>query len=179
LKLDPDNKAAQDGLLKIQQQKLLKVQFEIREQHFKQAKAMLNELQGYFGKTPSIENSWETLSKAIEGSLPRISQVTYGDLEIKSLNHPRPSVLKPIRNLYFGFAYNNLPAEENLLDAYLMDASGRVAMAHKALTIEHADGEDYANLLLPITEMQNGRYNLVLLLDGKPLHRSSLYIEVQ
>lgn len=179
VKLDPGNHPAQKGLLKIQQQELLKVQFEIRKRRFKEARAMLNELQGWFGKTPSINNSWDTLSHAIKESLPEITRLAYSDLEVKSLNVTRPSVLKPVRNLYFGFAYKNLPVREHQVDAYLMDATGQVAMAHKTLTLQRAEGEHFDNLLLPITEMQDGRYKLVLLLDGKPLQQASLYIDTQ
>ncbi len=140
---------------------------------------MLNELQGWFGKTPSINNSWESLTHAIEDSLPKIDRLAYGDLEIKSLNVTLPSILKPVRNLYFGFAYKNLPARKNQVDAYLTDATGQVTIAHKTLTLQHTEGEHFGNLLLPITEMQDGRYKLVLLLDGKPLQQASLYIDIQ
>ncbi len=179
LELLPDNSEARQGLLKIQQQKLLKVQFEIREKNFEQAETLLNDLEGWFGKTESINRSWETLFSAIEKSLPRISGLTYGDLEIASLDISRPDVLRPIRNLFFGFAYENLPAEQNQVETYLMDSTGRIPMAHKTLTLERQEGEYFDNLLLPINEMQDGRYRLVLRLNDKTLHQSSLYIDIQ
>ncbi|MDZ7663382.1 serine/threonine protein kinase [Thiohalophilus sp.] len=179
LKLQADNPSASEGLQKIQQNKLLKIQFEIREKRFEQAETMLTNLESWFGKTEPIRHSWETLLSAIEDSQPKISDVAYSDLEITSLNISKPSVLKPIRNLYFGFAYKNLPQEQNRIEAYLMEKTERVAMAHKTLTLENQEGKYFDNLLLPINEMQEGRYNLVFLLNDKPLHRSSLYIDIQ
>jgi serine/threonine protein kinase/tetratricopeptide (TPR) repeat protein len=179
LKLEPENTPAKDGMLKIQQQKLLKVQFEIRKKRFQQAEAMLSDLEKRFGKTESINHSWETLFSAIDNSLPKITRLIYSDLEVKSLNLSQPSTVKPIRNLYFGFAYENFPASENQVEAYLMDASGQVAMAHKTLTLKRQEGEYFANLLLPINEMQDGRYRLLLLMDDKPLQQSTLYLDIQ
>ena len=179
LKLEPENAPAKDGMLKIQQQKLLKVQFEIRKKRFQQAEAMLMDLEKLFGKTESISHSWETLFKAIDDSLPKITRLTFSDLEVKSLNLSRPSVVKPIRNLYFGFAYKNFPSRENQVEAYLMDATGQVAMAHKTLMLERQEGKHFANLLLPINEMQDGRYRLLLLMNDKPLQQSSLYLDIQ
>lgn len=179
IKLQPDNPPATEGLQKVQQNKLLKIQFEIREKRFEQAETMLINLESWFGKTEPIRHSWETLLSAIENSQPKLSDVAYSDLELTSLNISKPSVLKPIRNLYFGFAYKNLPQEQNRIEAYLMEKTERVAMAHKTLMLENQEGEYFDNLLLPINEMQKGRYNLVFLLNDKPLHRSSLYIDIQ
>ena len=179
LKQDPDNTAAQAGLSNIERQLISKVNINIRNKKFEQAGAALATVQQYFGKSTAYRKAERQLEEAIAASRPSVESIVFSGSQLSSLNSPQSEKLQLGRTLYIGFDYQNFEAETTLLQAVLMDGTGRVQIAEKPVIISGESGEHYFSIDLPVEGFADGSYSLQLKHDNKQLNANSFIVDNQ
>jgi len=169
LKREPGNTAAKKGLKNIEQQLVNQATRSIQAGNYDAAKAELDTATQYFSKTKTIRAAELKLSLAIEETRPKVQQIVFSETQLSSLNTPQADKLQLSRTLYIGFDYQNFESETTLLQAVLMDGTGRVQIAQKPVIITGATGEHYFDMDLPVEGFADGSYSLQLKLDNKQL----------
>ena len=169
LKQDPNNAAAKTGLDKIERQLINKVNFNIHNRTFEQAKRNLATVHQYFGNSKAYHRTKQQLALAIEESRPKVQHLVFSETQITSLDIPQAYKLQLGRTLYIGFDYQNFEGKTTLLHAVLMDGTGRVQIAQKPVIITGAAGEHYFDIDLPVEGFMDGSYILQLKLDNQKL----------
>jgi len=169
LKRDPANATAKKGLRNIEQQLVYQASKDIEAGNFAAAKAGLDKASQYFSKTKAIRAAELKLSMAVEETLPRVQRIIFSETRLSSLTTPQADKLHLGRTLYIGFDYHNFETETTLLQAVLMDGSGRVQIAQKPVIISGASGEHYFDIDMPVEGFADGSYSLQLKLDNQQL----------
>jgi serine/threonine-protein kinase PpkA len=176
LKRDPGNTTAKKGLKTIEQQLVNQAIKNIEAENFDAAKAELDKASQYFSKTKAIRAAELKLSMAIEETRPKIQRIVFSEIQLSSLATPQTDKLQLSRTLYIGFDYQNFETETTLLQAVLMDGTGRVQIAQKPVIISGAAGEHYFYIDLPVEGFADGSYTLQLKLDDQQLIAGSFLV---
>jgi len=176
LKRDPENSAAKKGLRNIEQLLVIQANKEIAAGNFEAAKSGLDQASQYFSKTKTIRAAELKLSMAIEDSHPKIQHIIFSETPFASLNTPQLYTFQHGRTLYIGFDYRNFSTGTTLLQAILMDGTGRVQIAQKPVIINGASGEHYFDIDLPVESFADGSYTLQLKLDNQQLIAGSFVV---
>jgi hypothetical protein len=176
LKRDPGNTTAKKGLKNIEQQLVNQVTKYIQAGNFDAAKAELDKASQYFSKTKAIRAAELKLSLAIEETRPKVQRIIFSETQLSSLATPQAEKLQLGRTLYIGFDYQNFESETTLLQAVLMDGTGRVQIAQKPVIITGAAGEHYFDIDLPVEGFADGSYSLQLKLDNQQLIAGSFVV---
>jgi serine/threonine-protein kinase PpkA len=169
LKREPGNTAAKKGLKNIEQQLVNQATKSIQKGNYDAAKAELDTATQYFSKTKTIRAAELKLSLAIEETRPKVQRIIFSETQLSSLTTPQADKLHLSRTLYIGFDYQNFESETTLLQAVLMDGTGRVQIAQKPVIITGAAGEHYFDMDLPVEGFTDGSYSLKLKLDNQQL----------
>ena len=169
LREDPDNKAARQGLQKLERQLLGEVNTAIANGDLDQAETRLAAVRKRFGNSPAVRNSQLLLEQAIEATRPKITRVLLSDTPLANLDQPRRDALKPSRSLYVGFEYANFDPDTTLLQAVLMDGAGTVTIAQKPVIVSESAGTQYFDMQLPVEGFAEGSYKIDLRLENTPL----------
>ena len=169
LKREPGNTAAKEGLKNIEQQLVNQATKSIQAGNYDAAKAELETATQYFSKTKTIRAAELKLSLAIEETRPKVQRIIFSETQLSSLTSPQADKLQLSRTLYIGFDYQNFESETTLLQAVLMDGTGRVQIAQKPVIITGAAGEHYFDMDLPVEGFTDGSYSLQLKLDNQQL----------
>jgi serine/threonine-protein kinase PpkA len=176
LQRDPANTTAKKGLSNIEQLLVNQASKDIEAGNFDAAKAELDKASQYFSKTKAIRAAELKLSLAVEETRPRVQHILFSETQLSSLATPPADTLHLGRTLYIGFDYQNFEAETTLLQAVLMDGTGRVQIAQKPVIITGASGEHYFDIDLPVEGFADGSYSLQLKLDNQQLIAGSFVV---
>ena len=179
LKQDPDNIAAKTGLSNIERQLISKVNINSRNGKFEQASSALETVRQYFGKSKAYRNAEQQLAQAIDAALPNVQRIIFSGTQLSSLTSPQAEKLQLGRTIYIGFEYKNFEAESTLLQAALMDGTGRVQIAEKPVIIDGASGEHYFSIDLPVEGFTDGSYSLQLKYQNKQLNAGTFIVDNQ
>jgi hypothetical protein len=179
LKQDPDNTAAKTGLNKIERQLISKVNFNIHNSTFDQAKRELATVHQYFGNSKAYRKAELQLALAVEATQPKVQRILFSGTRLSSLASPQTEKLQLGRTLYIGFDYKNFEAETTLLQAVLLDGTGRVQIAEKPVLINGESGEHYFSIDLPVEGFADGSYSLQLKHEGKQLNANTFIVDNQ
>ncbi len=179
LKQDPNNTTAKTGLDNIERQLLSKVNINIRNGKFEQAGSALETVRQYFGKTNAYHKAEQQLAQAIEAARPKVQQIVFSGTQLSSLTTPQAEKLQLGRTIYIGFEYKNFEAETTLLQAALMDGTGRVQIAEKPVIINGMSGEHYFSIDLPVEGFTDGSYSLQLKYENKQLNAGTFIVDNQ
>jgi serine/threonine protein kinase len=176
LKREPGNTVAKKGLKNIEQQLVNQATKNIQAGNYDAAKAELETATQYFSKTKTIRAAELKLSLAIEETRPKVQRIIFSETQLSSLTSPQADKLQLSRTLYIGFDYQNFESETTLLQAVLMDGTGRVQIAQKPVIITGAAGEHYFDMDLPVEGFADGSYSLQLKLDNQQLIAGSFVV---
>lgn len=176
LKRDPGNALAKKGLRNIEQQLVNQASKDIEAGNFATAKAGLDQASQYFSKTKAIRAAELKLSLAVEDTRPKVQHIVFSETRLSSMTTPQTEKLQLGRTLYIGFDYQNFESETTLLQAVLMDGTGRVQIAQKPVIISGASGEHYFDIDLPVEGFSDGSYSLQLKLDNQQLIAGSFVV---
>lgn len=179
LKQDPGNVAAKTGLNKIERQLISKVNFNIHNSTFDQAKRELATVHQYFGNSKAYRKAELQLALAVEATQPKVQRILFSGTRLSSLASPQTEKLQLGRTLYIGFDYKNFEAETTLLQAVLLDGTGRVQIAEKPVLINGESGEHYFSIDLPVEGFADGSYSLQLKHEGKQLNANTFIVDNQ
>lgn len=179
LKQDPDNIAAKTGLSNIERQLISKVNINSRNGKFEQAGSALETVRQYFGKSKAYRNAEQQLAQAIDVARPNVQRIIFSRTQLSSLTSLQAEKLQLGRTLYIGFEYKNFEAESTLLQAALMDGTGRVQIAEKPVIIDGASGEHYFSIDLPVEGFTDGSYSLQLKYQNKQLNAGTFIVDNQ
>ena len=179
LKQDPDNIAAKTGLSNIEGQLISKVNINSRNGKFEQAGSALETVRQYFGKSKAYLNAEQQLAQAIDAARPNVQRIIFSRTQLSSLISPQAEKLQLGRTIYIGFEYKNFEAESTLLQAALMDGTGRVQIAEKPVIIDGASGEHYFSIDLPVEGFTDGSYSLQLKYQNKQLNAGTFIVDNQ
>ena len=179
LQRDPGNTAAKTGMKNIEQQLVYQATQNIEAGNFDTARAELDKASQLFSKTGAIRAAELKLSLAMEETLPKIQRIIFNESRLSSLNIPQTGKLQLGRTLYIGFDYQNFESETTLLQAILMDGTGRIQIAQKPVIISGTSGEHYFDIDLPVEGFSDGSYSLQLKLDNKQLIAGSFVVNKQ
>ncbi len=179
LKQDPDNIAAKTGLNNIERQLISKVNINIRNGKFEQAGIALNTVSQYFSKSKAYRIAEQQLAQAVEAARPKVQRIVFSGTQLSSLSSPQAETLQLGRTIYIGFEYINFEAETTLLQAALMDGTGRVQIAEKPVIINGLSGEHYFSIDLPVEGFTDGSYSLQLKYENKPLNAGTFIVDNQ
>ena len=179
LKQDPDNIAAKTGLSNIERQLISKVNINSRNGKFEQAGSALETLRQYFGKSKAYLNAEQQLAQAIDAARPNVQRIIFSGTQLSSLTSPQAEKLQLGRTIYIGFEYKNFEAESTLLQAALMDGTGRVQIAEKPVIIDGASGEHYFSIDLPVEGFTDGSYSLQVKYQNKQLNAGTFIVDNQ
>ena len=179
LKQDPDNIAAKTGLSNIERQLISKVNINSRNGKFEQASSALETVRQYFGKSKAYRNAEQQLAQAIDVARPNVQRIIFSGTQLSSLTSSQAEKLQLGRTLYIGFEYKNFEAESTLLQAALMDGTGRVQIAEKPVIIDGASGEHYFSIDLPVEGFTDGSYSLQLKYQNKQLNAGTFIVDNQ
>ncbi|MDH3947440.1 MAG: protein kinase [Gammaproteobacteria bacterium] len=179
LKQDPNNATAKTGLNNIERQLISKVNFNVHNDQFKQAGSALETVRQYFGNSKAYRKAELQLALAIEATQPKVQRIIFSRTQLSSLTAPQAEKLQLGRTLYIGFDYKNFEDETTLLQAILMDGTGRVQIAEKPVIINGASGEHYFSIDLPVEGFADGSYSLQLKFENKQLNANTFIVDNQ
>ena len=179
LKQDPDNIAAKTGLSNIERQLISKVNINSRNGKFEQAGSALETVRQYFGKSKAYRDAEQQLAQAIDVARPNVQRIIFSGTQLSSLTSPQAEKLQLGRTIYIGFEYKNFEAESTLLQAALMDGTGRVQIAEKPVIIDGASGEHYFSIDLPVEGFTDGSYSLQVKYQNKQLNAGTFIVDNQ
>jgi len=179
LKQDPNNSAAKTGLANIERQLISKVNIGIRNAEFDQAESALATAGRYFGNSQAYSKAKQQLAQAIETSRPDVQLIIFSSSPLSSLTGPQDLKLQLGRTLFIGFDYKNFKDETTLLQAVLMDGTGRVQIAEKPVIINGTAGEHFFSIDLPVDGFADGSYSLKLKHNNKQLNANTFIVDNQ
>jgi serine/threonine-protein kinase PpkA len=179
LKQEPNNAPAKTGLNNIERQLISKVNFNIHNRQYDQASSALATVHKYFGNSKAYRKAELQLALAIEATQPMVQRIIFSGTQLSSLTSPQTEKLQLGRTLYIGFDYKNFEAETTLLQAVLMDGTGRVKIAEKPVIINGASGEHYFSIDLPVEGFSDGSYSLQLKYENKQLNANTFIVDNQ
>lgn len=179
LKQEPSNATAKTGLNNIERQLISKVNFNVHNRQYDQASSALATVHKYFGNSKAYRKAELQLALAIEATQPMVQRIIFSGTQLSSLASPQAEKLQLSRTLYIGFDYKNFEAETTLLQAVLMDGTGRVKIAEKPVLINGASGEHYFSIDLPVEGFSDGSYSLQLKHEDKQLNANTFIVDNQ
>ncbi|MDH5571659.1 MAG: protein kinase [Gammaproteobacteria bacterium] len=177
LSLQKNNATAENGLKIIESQLISNAMLAIKNNDFDKARQILNQAQSYFQNSSLISQSMKKLELAIDATLPKINHILFSDTAIKSLSEIQHEKIQPGRVLYIGFKYINFPAESTLIQANLLDGSGKIQIAQKPVIVNGDHGDHVFYIELPVEGFGDGTYNLELLLSHKQLIKAPFQVK--
>jgi hypothetical protein len=108
-----------------------------------------------------------------------VQRIIFSRTQLSSLTSPQAEKLQLGRTIYIGFEYKNFEAESTLLQAALMDGTGRVQIAEKPVIIDGASGVHYFSIDLPVEGFTDGSYSLQLKYQNKQLNAGTFIVDNQ
>jgi serine/threonine protein kinase/tetratricopeptide (TPR) repeat protein len=176
LALDKHNTAARKGITRIETQLADRVRLAIANGKLDQAESLLQQAEHGLGQRPRLTRARQQLAAAIEATLPKITRIRLGPEPLDSLEQATPASLPLGRVLYAGFHYENFANDTTLLQAILLDGTGRVQMAQKPVIVSGPAGDHYFDIQLPVEGFSGGSYQLQLQLADKPLTSTAFLV---
>ncbi len=173
----PNNRRAKKGLKKIERRLLKQANTAIQAAQLEQAETILATAERYFGNSQSIGKAREQLAQAIDAIRPKITKIVFSGRKLVSIDIPQANKLQLGRTLFVGFEYKNFEADSTLLQAFLMDGTGRIQIAQKPVIVNGASGKHLFDIELPVDGFADGSYQLELKLAGKPVITASFLVD--
>jgi tetratricopeptide (TPR) repeat protein len=176
LELDKHNAAARKGIARIETQLVDRIRLAIANGKLDQADSLLQRAQRSLGQGPALKQARQQLAAAIEARRPKITRIRLGPDPLDKLEPATPAKLSLGRVLYAGFHYENFTDDTTLLQAILLDGTGRVQIAQKPVIVSGRSGDHYFDIQLPVEGFSGGSYQLQLRLADKPLMSAAFLV---
>ena len=170
LKENPNNLVARSGIRKIEKHLVEYAIIYLEENDLEKADGIIKAAKEKFGPTPIIEEVQFKLEKAIKDAAPKVTRILFSATKPASLADMISQQLKLHKILYVGFAYENFKSANTVIQANLVDSSGRVLITSKKVTLNEVEGENIFYMTLPTTQLANGSYKLELILGAKKIN---------
>ncbi len=169
LSVSPHNRHAKEQLRAIKIQLENQITQSINEDRLTQASIFLEQIQSVYGRSNWLLKIEASLEQAIDARQPKIDKVLLSSSPLKSLNQAQETNLQPGRRLYVGFHFKNMVNAPTLLQAALLDGSGRIKIAQKPVILSASEGNHFFQIDLPVEGFSEGSYILEVRLENKRL----------
>lgn len=163
LKENPNNLVARSGIRKIEKSLVEYAIIYLDENDLEKAEGLITAAREKFGPTPIIEEVQFRLDKAIKAAAPKVTNILFSASKPAALKDMVGQRLNLNKILYVGFAYENFKSLNTVIQANLLDNTGRILLTSKKVTLKNATGEHILDMTLPTAQLATGNYKLELL----------------
>ncbi|VAX10823.1 Serine/threonine protein kinase PpkA [hydrothermal vent metagenome] len=169
LSISPHNRHAKEQLRAIQFQLENQITQSINEDRLTQAALFIEQIQSIYKPSDWLLKIEASLEQAVDARQPKIDKVRLSSRPLKSLNQAQETNLQPGRRLHIGFHFKNMVNAPTLLQAALLDGSGRIKIAQKPVILSASEGNHFFQIDLPVEGFSEGSYILEVRLENKRL----------
>lgn len=169
LKENPNNLVARSGIRKIEKHLVDYAVIYLEENDLEKAEGIIKAAKEKFGATPIIEEVQYKINKALKAVAPKIRQVLFSATKPASLSDMTSQPIKLHKVLHVGLVYENFKTANMVLEANLVDKSGRTLITSKKITLSDTQGESIFSMTLPTKQLANDSYKLELILGANKL----------
>ncbi|UTF61089.1 protein kinase [Gilvimarinus sp. DA14] len=173
----PDNTEAREGLAKVEQGLIGRIDSMIRGGALEEASLQLASARDHYPQSQALLTRRLELDQLVESQMPKISNLVVSAEPLSRLDLPQPEVLAPDRVIYLGFSYANFGSDEaSVVQAVLMDGSRSVQIAQVPVIVSGGNGTNFFRIERPVAGFSEGGYHVDLLLDDMRLASASFKV---
>lgn len=175
LSRDQKNKAAINGLKRIQSNIIKTLTRAIKQNRFQDSNAILGKALKLFPESLQLKKLQAQLQAEMNAVLPIVPRIKISSIPFKEINQTNLQKIKIGQLLYIGFEYHNFTQESTPLIVKLFNGNNSKLVLQKSLSITGKNGNHYFTIQLPNKGITSGDYSIELLLGKSRLIKANLF----